>query len=925
MGVTSGQGLQAGTGINPNPEGPTQSYTSEEQPPNNGRSTQAAVEGSNKNGDALPEPVSQQDICCPEEGWVTQTSDQLEAIEPVYDGDTFQDGEPEYDEGLAETGQLDGLNRPQGRIPFSFGLGRPPKVPPLYVAGDHIRVPVSSLRTMQCPPSFYKAPEASASSATSSRCTDYNVPGRHVDHVPVEGRIREATEPDHSLPGRTRLCDQQEEITPAAYPVNSVLGLCGRLQGDVNQTHRGEGGPDICNMQEGTTSRITISSPAGQANRQDDSNHTSNTSSPTLVPRPTTAEESNTTSIPVIRNNSNHEPGSSPRSGLVVHQDKFTDREEDPVTGTRHDHRNGCFDAGMGSSLYRCEDRWPLVTGREQESHKLPGAPGSHLCGKVLRQVHKECSHSDKDGQQNSHLLCESNGRDSLPEAEQPSDSAVAMVFREEFNPGSRTPSRNRQLHSRRGIQDHPLNSRMETTTGNFPAPHADFWHVRRGPLCHTPKYPVREIRELETRPRGDRSRCSAVDLDQLEGICLPPILPDREMPQKSKRGQGIAGTCSTSVEVPAMVPSSAGASDRLSLDPTCRPSASDRPLRQAPSTDCDRTAPTSRLEAIRRRQTAEGISEETSQLLAAGWSRGTNVAYQSAWKRWVGWCTERKVDPFSCTVKYFLEFLTSLYKEGLQYRTINTIRSAVSTTHDHIEGVPIGKHPLVSRLFRGIHNLRPPQPRYVTTWDVDTVVQHLKSMGQNDSLALKQLTQKLALLMALVEASRVSELQALDLRYRLYRPERVVFQLPTLGKKRVVGAPPKEVMFGAFPQDSRLCVVQCLRQYEKATAQYRKMEPSSPQPLFLSYIKPHDPVSSQRIAHWLKDVLGRAGVDTNIFKAHSVRGASSTAASEKGVHIKDILRTADWSTDSTFRRFYYRPSHENGYAQTLLQPRNKR
>ena len=61
---------------------------------------------------------------------------------------------------------------------------------------------------------------------------------------------------------------------------------------------------------------------------------------------------------------------------------------------------------------------------------------------------------------------------------------------------------------------------------------------------------------------------------------------------------------------------------------------------------------------------------------------------------------------------------------------------------------------------------------------------------------------------MALVEASRVSEFQALDLRYHFYQPEGVVFQLPTLGKKRVVGALPKEVMFGAFPEDSHLCVV---------------------------------------------------------------------------------------------------------------------
>ena len=67
--------------------------------------------------------------------------------------------------------------------------------------------------------------------------------------------------------------------------------------------------------------------------------------------------------------------------------------------------------------------------------------------------------------------------------------------------------------------------------------------------------------------------------------------------------------------------------------------------------------------------------------------------------------------------------------------------------------------------------------------------------MGENDTLSLKQLSQKLALLMALVDASRVSELQALYLRYRSY----------TLGNKRIVVAPPKHITFGAFLGDSCL------------------------------------------------------------------------------------------------------------------------
>ena len=83
---------------------------------------------------------------------------------------------------------------------------------------------------------------------------------------------------------------------------------------------------------------------------------------------------------------------------------------------------------------------------------------------------------------------------------------------------------------------------------------------------------------------------------------------------------------------------------------------------------------------------------------------------------------------------------------------------------------------------------------------------------------------------------------------------------------------------------------------------EFRQVDNDS-NPLILSYIKPHRPITVQRIAHWIKDILEEAGVDTGTFKAHSVRGAATSAALAKGVSIEEILRTADWST---FRRFYY-------------------
>ena len=55
------------------------------------------------------------------------------------------------------------------------------------------------------------------------------------------------------------------------------------------------------------------------------------------------------------------------------------------------------------------------------------------------------------------------------------------------------------------------------------------------------------------------------------------------------------------------------------------------------------------------------------------------------------------------------------------------------------------------------------------------------------------------------------------------------------------------------------------------------------------------------------KALLEAAGVDTSIFNAHSVRGASSTSAANMGITTNDILKAADWAFGSVFQKFYYR------------------
>ena len=77
---------------------------------------------------------------------------------------------------------------------------------------------------------------------------------------------------------------------------------------------------------------------------------------------------------------------------------------------------------------------------------------------------------------------------------------------------------------------------------------------------------------------------------------------------------------------------------------------------------------------------------------------------------------------------------------------------------------------------------------------------------------------------------------------------------------------------------------------------------------LLIGYQKPHKPVSTDTIARWIKNAMGKVGIDTSVYKAHSTRAAATSAAKGKQVPIDTILSAAGWSSESTFARFYDKP-----------------
>ena len=266
------------------------------------------------------------------------------------------------------------------------------------------------------------------------------------------------------------------------------------------------------------------------------------------------------------------------------------------------------------------------------------------------------------------------------------------------------------------------------------------------------------------------------------------------------------------------------------------------------------------------------------------------------------------------------INFLAELYEAGYSYRSLNSYRSAISSTHEKVDGQLVGQHPIVTRVLKGVFNSRPPKPRYTSTWKVSQVVTWLDQQD-NLHIPLLMLAMKAVTLCALSRPCRSAELANLSFQSLTFSPEGVSISPLAPPKQCQPGKVIKEYFFPLFPENSNICPVATLRLYCDKTKQWRDVERVTEKPVvFLTSTKPYGPASSATIARWIKTVLSRSGIDTTIFKAHSIRGASTSAAAEAGISIPEILEAGDWSSQSTFEKFYYRPCKSSSFGTAVLK-----
>ena len=183
-------------------------------------------------------------------------------------------------------------------------------------------------------------------------------------------------------------------------------------------------------------------------------------------------------------------------------------------------------------------------------------------------------------------------------------------------------------------------------------------------------------------------------------------------------------------------------------------------------------------------------------------------------------------------------------------------------------------------------------------------------------------------MLIALLSGQRCQTIHALDISDMqvVSQPNlQYVFQINKLLKTSRPAKHFSHLVLQAYPTDEQLCIFKTIQVY------LAKMKPlrGKHTQLLISYQKPHKPVSTDTIARWLKTVLEKAGIDTNIFHAHSTRAASTSAAKTAKLSVNTIMDAAGWTNALTFSKFYDKPvvseSHKNSenFGHNLLRSIN--
>lgn len=639
-------------------------------------------------------------------------------------------------------------------------------------------------------------------------------------------------------------------------------------------------------------------------------------------PKCSTIHEANSAPSASFLETSNHGPSGQSSSQLsftkplkvVAESKEFKSRQKVLPRAKLKNYNDRCFNARLWGSFGRSNFSRHLVRAGKDITHKFSGVKGCSFNGKEFFATAYRPQCSDQIRQYHGGAVHKQTGGNKVTPAMLPSLGLVESGNKEPGNVESSPCSRLNEHSSGPSKSRKNTPNRMVSEQFSCSQDISDMGQTINRSVCIRDKSENADILLLDSQSDGTGNRCIVNFLGKHGGVCISPNLFDSQ-----------SNTTYEEVSLPNPVNSPSVAEEELvhesSSNVNCMSNATTSATQSIVSTQNNNLSSESGgvqsccMAAIDRSFQNKGFSKDTKKLMAASWRAGTRKDYQVKFHKFHSWCSQREINPYSATLNDCIEFLTSLYNTGLKYRTIAGYRSMLSVLLPQVDKVPIGQHPDIIRLLKGVFNTRPPEIRLVPEWNLKQVLDSLCEAPFEPMFkaSLKYITWKSVFLTAISTFRRCSDIQALrtDEGYMSILPEGIVFIRQGIPKQGRPGHLGNKIFVPCFKRNKKLDPKRAIQVYLKKTEHLRNMFFSGSDKetqLFISLNKPHKAVSKQTISTWIVNVIKQAYDDSDVkVKAHSTRAIGPSWALFKGASLASILEAADWSKDSTFKKFYYR------------------
>jgi len=892
-----------------------------------GSSRQAHHQGSSQGdstrpddtGILLPHLLGAQEVVIGDEN-----DTQLEDLQRELPGrsSTFSTAITQRSERISTTQRLDGVHRPQRRLPTRTNQTETPEVPTFPIQRETLPVVGTTVRDCSGTMAVHQTDNTHSRMASSEGNTIPLLHGRLFGASSGQDRVAVTTK-DHTTAtteagmgakhGEVRINTQEDSTVHRSYLYDrESLSPSTRRQMAVNpdadSSHH-----DRTRILEDVAEDVRVADVSSRG-------YSKRTSDVTTDPDVAKPAHSETTE---------GHPGVPQRIGdisqLVDSPVQRLTRDLFAAIPNYTSSVRRCIQNRMGSAHGDEDTLRALVRRRGRPSHQLPRAPSSDQGDRRLAGDTTGYDDDDRNRQHHCSGTHQQTRRNTFPSTTQPDDRILPTSRQVADESESTTHPGDNQRDSRCSIKTRSAKPhRMATTSGVLQVDLHTTVDTERGSVRNKVQQPAAGIHITDTRSGSTRRRRPFPKLGRFRRLRVPTDVSSSEVADEDTRGELSDDPHRSLLAQSPLVPgphqfstteSSTSSELEESTEGTTHKTAppQPRPIRSA------------RMDAVTTSLKKRGFSDRSAEAVLNVHRPSTRSVYDTRWKSFLKWCETKKIKPEIIPIPRIADFLIYLRDvRKLKAGSIGGYLSVVATVRNITTETRLSAIPELAAIIKGFKQedqtkrFRPPE------WDLGLVLQSLTGPPYEplEEAPIDALTKKTIFLLAFATAARVSEIHALDFtQVQFDRGDTGAVHLGLLmnfvAKNQRPGQPPRRFTIGSINnilgpedrEDRTLCPVRALKRYIAVTRYSNRPTKR----LFIS-CRPErtKDITKNTIAFWIRatilDAYKTSGKPPpSSQRPHELRALAATMAMHLNIPVMEIMKGCFWAGESTFSSYYLR------------------